>query len=81
MPLKRGIIGRCVSTKQDRKQRCQTEGAKEQRLQNETIERMQTLVVESKKKKRKKKLVGETKLMASSSGLVLFSFHCRGGDV
>lgn len=79
MPLKRGIIGRCVSTKQDRKQRCQTEGAKEQRLQDETIERMQTVVVESKK--RKKKLVGETKLMASSSGLVLFSFHCRGGDV
>lgn len=79
MPLKRGIIGRCVSTKQDRKQRCQTEGAKEQRLQDETIERMQTVVVESKK--RKEKLVGETKLMASSSGLVLFSFHCRGGDV
>lgn len=76
MPLKRGIIGWCVSTKQDRKQRGQAEGAKEQKLQDETIERMQTVIVESKEK-----LVGETKLMASSSGLVLFSFNGRGGEV
>lgn len=45
MPLKRGIIGWRVSTKQDKKQRCRTVGTKEQRLQNETIERMQTVVV------------------------------------